>query len=195
MFLTSPMFAAVARPVMMLCCLGAIGLPLDAQAEAKKKTQAAAATPAKAEAAPKAPAAAPQAPQIPWLVNCASVTGKMACEAEQSLTIKKTGQLLLKVSVRIPEKSKTGAMMLQLPHGMFLPEGVSLTIDEKTPKKEPVQMCDQKGCYVGLALDDALLKEMQSGKTLSIAFKNLQKNDIKIPVSLSGFKEAYNKLL
>lgn len=79
-------------------------------------------------------------------------------------------------------------------HGLFLPEGGTLTVDGKSPKKEAVQTCDPKGCYVGLPLDAELLKQPQSGKTFSIAFKNLQKQDIKVPVSLSGFKEAYSKL-
>ena len=181
--------AAILRTLLMACCIGVISLPSPSLAQAKT----AAAKPTDKTPAKTAPA--PQAPQIPWLVNCASVTGQMSCEAVQRLTIQKTGKLLLSVSVRIPEKSKKGAMMLHLPHGMFLPEGVALTIDGKKPKKEPVQTCDQKGCYVGLALDEPLLKDLESGKTLSISFKNLQKQDIKVPVSLSGFKEAYGKLL
>jgi invasion protein IalB len=190
--LTQSMAAALSRSLMTLCCVAAIGAAAPALAQAQKKAKTAATTPEKAK--PAAKAAEPRAPLIPWQVNCASVTGQMACEAQQTLTIQKTGQLLLKVTVRMPEKSKKGAMMLHLPHGMFLPDGVALAVDGKKPKKEPVQTCDQKGCYVGLALDDALLKEMQTGKTFSVAFKNLQKQDIKVPVSLSGFKEAYSKL-
>jgi invasion protein IalB len=156
--------------------------------------KAPAAAPAAKEAPPK-PAADAAAPQIPWLVNCASVTGKMACEVVQTLTIQKTGQLLLSISVRIPANSKTGAMMLHLPHGMFLPDGVSLSIDTNATQKQPIQTCDQKGCYVGLPIDGALLKSLESGKTLSIVFKSLEKKDITVPISLSGFKEAYQKLL
>lgn len=134
-------------------------------------------------------------PQIPWLVNCASTAGRMACEASQRLTIQKTGQLLLSVVVRIPPKSKSGSMLLHLPHGMYLPAGILMTIDGKAEKKQPVQTCDEKGCYVGLPINNKLLKSLQTGKSLSIAFKNLQKKDITIPISLSGFKEAYKKLL
>lgn len=137
----------------------------------------------------------PQAPPIPWLVNCASLTGKTTCEAVQSLMIEKTGQLLLSVSVRVPPGSKIGALMLHLPHGMFLPDGIALAIDGGAGQKQPVQMCDQKGCYVGMPIDDTLLKSLQTGKTLSISFKSLEKKDIMIPVSLGGFKEAYGKLL
>lgn len=109
--------------------------------------------------------------------------------------IEKTGQLLLSVSVRMPPGSKTGAMMLHLPHGMFLPDGIALTIDGAAGQKQPVQMCDQKGCYVGMPIDDTLLKSLQTGKTLSISFKSLEKKEITVPISLSGFKEAYAKLL
>lgn len=129
------------------------------------------------------------------MVNCASVTGQMACEAVQTLTIQKTGQLLLSVSVRMPPGSKTGAMMLHLPHGMFLPDGIVLAIDGAPGHKQAVQMCDQKGCYVGMPLDEPFLKSLQTGKTLSISFKSLEKSDITVPISLSGFKEAYLKLL
>jgi invasion protein IalB len=185
----------IVRIALTLFCLGAALAPLQAQAPAAPaKSDKAAPKVQPAQPAPNVEAAA-QAPQIPWLVNCASAGGTMACEAGQTLTLKDTGQILLKVTVRVPEKSQKGAMMFQLPHGMFLPDGVSLAIDEKAPKKEPVQMCDQKGCYVGLPLNDALLAELQSGKTLSVTFKNLQKSDIKIPVPLGGFKEAYQKLL
>lgn len=181
---------AIARLLMILCCIGALCAP--AMAQAQKKAGAATAT---AAPDPNAKPTEPQALPIPWLVNCASVTGQMACEAEQTLTIKKTGQVLLKVSVRVPEKSENGAMMIQLPHGMFLPDGVTLAVDGKAAKKEPIQTCDPKGCYVGLPLDAALLKDLESGKALSVTFKDLKKNDIKIPVSLSGFKEAYAKLM
>ncbi|MEO1543545.1 MAG: invasion associated locus B family protein [Pseudomonadota bacterium] len=155
-----------------------------------------------AQASKKAPAdgkqaaaPAPQAPKIPWIVNCASLTGKVNCEAVQRLTIKKTGQLLLGITVRLPEGAKDPTMMVQLPHGMFLPSGVSLTIDKNPKKQEPVQTCDAKGCYVGLALDAKLLKTMQSGTALAVSFRNLAKKEIKIPITLSGFAEAYKKLL
>ena len=143
-----------------------------------------------AKSAPKA-----QAPQIPWLVNCAAVKGKSACQAIQRLTIRKTGQLLISVSVRIPPKSKNAAMMLQLPHGLFIPEGVSLKIDDQAAKKHPIQTCDARGCYVGLPIDSRMLKSLRGGKTFSIGFKNLTKKDILIPLSLGGFEEAYKKLL
>jgi invasion protein IalB len=118
----------------------------------------------------------------------------MACEVVQRLIIQKTGQLLLSVTVRIPPQSTNPAMMLHLPHGLFLPDGVLLDVDGKSPKKHDVQTCDQKGCYVGLALDGDTLKSLQTGQAMTIAFHNLQKEPVRIAVLLSGFGEAYKKL-
>jgi len=155
----------------------------------------------KAKSSPTAPAdkavaaqAAPEAPTVPWIVNCASTGGQVACEASQRLVVQKTGQLLLAVTVRIPPESKTAAMMLHLPHGLFLPDGVTLDVDGKGSKKQEVQTCDQRGCYAGLPIDEAYLKELQSGKTMTVAFRNLQKEEVRVPIALSGFKEAYGKL-
>lgn len=164
---------------------------LNSAVGAQEKTKAPPTAPTDKAAAAQA---APEAPSVPWLVNCASTGGEVACEASQRLVIQKTGQLLLGVTVRIPPESKTSAMMLHLPHGLFLPDGVTLDIDGKAGKKHEVQTCDQKGCYAGLPIDDAYLNALQSGKTLTITFRNLQKEDVRVPITLSGFKEAYGKL-
>lgn len=135
------------------------------------------------------------APAIPWLVQCASVKGQSACQATQRLTIRKTGQLLFAMTVRIPPKSKNAAMMLQLPHGIYLPAGLSMAIDNQGAHKHEIQTCDQKGCYAGLPIDEKFLAGLKKGKTISVTFQNLAKKDIKLGISLSGFEEAYKKLL
>lgn len=157
-------------------------------------SQAYAQTPKAADPAPKA-AQASQEPQVPWLVNCATVKGRVDCEAVQRLTVRKTGQVFLAITVKKPADAKTPTMMMQLPHGMFLPDGVSLQIDANGAHKEAVQMCDPTGCYVGLAIDEKMLKALKSGKKLSISFKSLTKEDINVAITLSGFEEAYQKLL
>lgn len=164
---------------------------LCATVSAQEKGKASSTAPADKAAAAQA---APEMPAVPWLVNCASTGGPVACEASQRLVLQQTGQLLLGVTVRIPPDSKTGAMMLHLPHGLFLPDGVTVDIDGKGSRKHDVQTCDQKGCYAGLPIEDAYLKTLQSGKAMTVAFRNLQKEDVRVPVTLSGFKEAYGKL-
>jgi len=184
----------MSKAVSVAALLALVLVPVGT-ASAQEKGQKGNATPPPTAVDKSAAAkAASQQPLTPWLVNCTSTGTEVACEANQRLVVQKTGQLLLAVTVRIPPQSKTGAMMLHLPHGLFLPDGISLEIDGKAGKQQAVQTCDQKGCYAGLPIDDAYLKDLQTGKTLTVAFRNLQKEDMRIPVSLSGFKEAYAKL-
>jgi len=142
----------------------------------------------------------PAAAVAPWLVNCATTKGQVACQVSQRLTIRKTGQPLFAVTVRIPPKSKNAAMMMQLPHGVFLPAGLSLKVDGSKAKKtiveqkKPIQTCDRNGCYVGMPITEATLKALKSGTTMVVSFQNLAKKDIRLSISLNGFEEAYNKL-
>ena len=131
--------------------------------------------------------------RLPWIVNCASTGAAVNCVASQQLYVQKTRQLLLGITVRVP-KSKPGVMMIQLPHGLHLPGGIALKVDENSEVKESIQTCNVRGCFVGMKIDTSLLKNMSKGKTLFVTFKNLNKKDVKIGVPLKGFPEAYNKI-
>jgi invasion protein IalB len=50
------------------------------------------------------------------------------------------------------------------------------------------------GCYAGAPLSDALLAAMFKGKTLNVTFQNLNKEPIKLPMSLTGFSATYGKI-
>lgn len=85
-------------------------------------------------------------------------------------------------------------MLLHLPHGMFLPAGIRLKIDEIVERKEAVQTCDQRGCYVRFEMADRFLNGLIRGNKFVVIFKNLQKQDFTIPLSLKGFSAAYKKM-
>ena len=131
---------------------------------------------------------------VPWLVNCASTGTAVNCVASQKLFLQKTKQLLLGVTIRRPEDSKTGVMMIQLPHGIHIPDGVQLKVDKAKPAQHSVQTCNQQGCYVGFSIDAPLLKQMRSGNIMSVSFKNLNKKEVKIGVPLKGFDKAFDKI-
>ncbi|TDH38126.1 hypothetical protein E2A64_03080 [Pseudohoeflea suaedae] len=132
--------------------------------------------------------------EIPWLVNCASLTGHTTCEAVKRLQIKETGQLLISISVRMPPEAEQATMMIQLPHGLYLPDGITMAIDGEELEKQPIQTCDPEGCYVGLSIKPDVLEKLQDGKQLLVAFGNLNRNKIEIPIFLGGFREAFAKL-
>jgi len=145
-------------------------------------------------AAQDAKNAKPTQPKNSWAVQCGNAGKELACKAYQSIALRKTGQRLLMVSVTRPKGGKGPAMLIHLPHGLFLPAGVSLAIDKGKPKTLVVQTCDAKGCYAGAALDKGQAAAMQSGKALTIGFQNLKKKPLNIAMPLAGFAAAYAKL-
>lgn len=84
--------------------------------------------------------------------------------------------------------------MIQLPLGLFLPAGITLQLDGQKPEQLEVQTCDQKGCYVGSAISAKMLDAMKQGEKMTIAFQDLPKNKISVPVPLKGFAAAYQKV-
>ncbi|MEO1205976.1 MAG: invasion associated locus B family protein [Pseudomonadota bacterium] len=133
-------------------------------------------------------------PGAGWAVQCNNPGQGLVCRATQNIFITKTRQRLLSVAVSKPSGDKNLAMLIQLPHGLFLPGGLSLKVDDDAAKQLAVQTCDQSGCYAGHPIDTALLSKLKSGSRLTISFQNLQKKTMSIPVPLSGFGDAVQKI-
>lgn len=132
----------------------------------------------------------------PWVVNCSSgSTGtELQCQVSQNLTEAKTGQRVLTVTVRGQQNAAGFAMLLALPHGLFLPSGASYQIDSGKKATVAIQTSDQNGAYAAVPLAPELVKAMRSGTTLNIGMESVTRKPVTIPVSLKGFGAAIDKL-
>lgn len=106
----------------------------------------------------------------PWAVNCSSgsATTELQCQVSQNLTEAKTGQRVLTVTVRRDNGNGSLAMLLALPHGLFLPSGASFQIDQGQTTTIAIQTSDQNGAYAATPLSADLIKAMKSGTNLNI---------------------------
>lgn len=151
---------------------------------------------------PLAPASAQEAPaqgQSPtnaWIVNCASGAGGTAleCQMSQNLTESKTGQRVLTVTVRRQAKDGALAMLLALPHGLFIPAGVTCQIDSGQKLPVAIQTSDQNGAYAALPMNAEFVAALKAGTNLNIAMESVTRKPVSIPVSLAGFTAALDKL-
>ncbi len=144
-------------------------------------------------AAQKAGKAAPAASGSPWQVRCQNDGAGMNCRAVQTIVLRKTRKRLLSVRVSRPAAGET-AMMITLPHGLYLPAGVSWKIDETKEEQIKVQTCNATGCYAGVPLGSQRIEALKRGGKLIISFENLKKQKVQVPVSLTGFTDAMAKL-
>ena len=141
------------------------------------------------------PAAAQTSSDKNWIVNCTDPGGKRTCTMMQNLVTKQNDvqqRLLTVIIQRSGENNEE--MLLALPHGLFLPAGVQLAIDQGQPSKLVIQTSDANGAYAGTALSAELLLSMKKGQTLKLTVQTAQKKDVTVPVTLSGFSKAYQEL-
>jgi invasion protein IalB len=161
--------------------------------------------PHSAQAAPAAPTAPPQAdtsaaaaaPAQPgWAARCSSASrdAPLECAIEQTAVLSKTGQLIVLVNIRVPSDTHAPVLLLQLPLGLNLPVGAKLQVDDGKTADLQIQTCDNRGCYASTPVATDLLAAMKAGKQLKLSFQNLNKETITIPMPLTDFPAAYDKI-
>ncbi|WP_224000939.1 invasion associated locus B family protein [Aureimonas sp. SA4125] len=170
--------------ILAMAVAAATGSPVAAQDAAPAQVPA----PAPAPAA-KAGAAVPERN---WQVNCSGDGEARRCTVLQNLVADqgKGQQRLLTVMVQ-PGADNLPALLLALPHGLFLPAGVQMQIDKGEAQKLVIQTADQNGSYAGAALDAALLDRLKAGSALDVTFQSAQQQAVTVPVTLVGFSAAY----
>lgn len=139
----------------------------------------------------------PQVSVRPWHVNCSdaeSDTGA-ACQMSRAMVLEDKKTLLLRFTINLFASSPNPSFLLQLPHGIYLPDGVNLTIDDLAPRHEIVQTCDPAGCYVGLGADRAYLTALRNGTILKVSYQNIGRNTVVINFPLDDFSTAYAKMI
>ena len=162
-----------------------------AQQPAKSK-----AAPAAAQATPAAPTADPAAAAPGWAARCSSASREapLECAIEQTAILSKTGQLIVLVNIRVPSDTHAPVAMVQLPLGLNLPGGAKLQVDDGKTADLQIQTCENRGCYAAVAIPPDLLAALRSGKQLKVSFQNLTKETITIPMPLTDFAAAYDKI-
>jgi invasion protein IalB len=168
-----------------------------AQAPKEAAKVKAASKAAQAPATPPAEAAPASAPAQPgWAARCSSASRDtpLECAIEQTAVLSKTGQLIVLVNIRVPSDTRTPVAMVQLPLGLNLPGGAKLQVDDGKVTDLQIQTCENRGCYAGTPIAPELLAAMRSGKQLKVLFQNLAKETITIPMPLTDFAAAYDKI-
>ena len=106
----------------------------------------------------------------------------------------KTGQLIVAVSIRVTSDTRQPVALVQLPLGLNLPAGAKLQVDDGKVVDLQIQTCENRGCYANLPIAPDMLAALKTGKQLKVSFQNLGKETITIPMPLTDFAAAYDKI-
>jgi len=141
-----------------------------------------------------APANAPSQPG--WASRCTSASrdAPLECAIEETAVLSKTGQLIVLVNIRVTGDARAPVALVQLPLGLNLPAGAKFQVDDGKAVDLQIQTCENRGCYANLPIAPELLAALKSGKQLKVSFQNLGKETITIPMPLTDFTAAYDKI-
>lgn len=131
-----------------------------------------------------------------WIVNCSAGGGGAAfeCQMSQNLTEAKTGQRVLTVTVRKQASDGSLAMLLALPHGLFLPAGATYQVDGGQTIAVAIQTSDQNGAYAAVPMNAGFVAALKKGTSLNVGMESVTRKPVRIPVTLAGFTAAMEKL-
>jgi invasion protein IalB len=180
----------IIQPFAILLAIAALGWCAPGSAQQAKSKAAPSAAPANAPAQGDAP------PPAGWIARCSSPSrsAPLECAVEETAVLTKTGQLVVLVNIRVPSDTRVPIALVQLPLGLNLPSGAKIQVDEGKVIDVQIQTCENKGCYASTPIAADVLTAMRSGKQLKVAFQNLTKETITIPMPLSDFAAAYDKI-
>lgn len=103
-----------------------------------------------------------------WQKLCFKPGGaKMVCRTTISGTFE-SGQIALRVYLTEREGSSAARLQLFLPVGLYMRPGAKLTVDKGTAYRIPFTWCLTNTCIAGDRAAPALLREMETGKSLVI---------------------------
>ncbi len=103
--------------------------------------------------------------------------------------------VIFKVSKPRAASTSTGQPLPALaeifvPLGVFLPEGLTLRIDQNEPITAPFYSCVPLGCSVRAPLTDQIIDTLKRGSTVTVIVAINPRNTVEIPLSLRGFTAA-----
>lgn len=187
----------IARFVVLATVMG-LAWATDVAAQAAPPAKKGPAPTAQAAPAPSAtPQADPNTPPPPgWVARCASTSREspLECAVEETAVLSKTGQLIVLVNIRVASDTRQPVALVQLPLGLNLPVGAKVQVDEGKAYDLQIQTCENRGCYANLPIAPDLLATLRTGKQLKVSFQNLGKETITIPMPLTDFAAAYDKI-
>jgi invasion protein IalB len=135
-------------------------------------------------------------PQPGWVARCASASREapLECAIEETAVLTKTGELVVLVNIRVANDTHAPIAVVQLPLGLSLRAGAKLQVDDGKPLDLQIETCENRGCCASTPVAPDLLAALQSGKKLKVSFQNLGKETITIPMPLTDFGSAYDKI-
>ena len=106
------------------------------------------------------------------------------------LTIASNNQRI--ASVTISPHAENPEIVILLPHGLNVQDGVGFTIDDGATERILIQTADANGAHARIALTKERISALRAGNLLKLNVTGSGGRDIRLEFSLNGFAKAYD---
>jgi invasion protein IalB len=100
------------------------------------------------------------------------------------------GQIVLRVDLIDREDASATRLQIFLPVGLFLQPGIRLSVEKGATQNVPYTICLTNGCVAATVADPGLLRELESGRTLSLEAVNANVVTVAATLPLDSFAQA-----
>ncbi|RXH15337.1 invasion associated locus B family protein [Bradyrhizobium guangzhouense] len=102
-----------------------------------------------------------------------------------------TGQTAMRVDLIEREDSPTARLQLFMPVGMYLQQPPKVMIDKGSARRFPYNWCATNTCIAADVADPAMVKEMESGKTLTLEVVDANLLALTTSIPLTNFASVH----
>lgn len=135
-----------------------------------------------------------QTAETGWQVVCRAVSQdrtKLGCSLIHETYSAQDRMRLTSVEIVKAEKNRT--MVVSVPQGVSLKEGIEFGIDGAKQSGLVYSHCMNNSCFATTELADAAVNALKKGKMMELSFQDLQGSKIKTEVPLIGFAQSLAK--
>jgi invasion protein IalB len=134
-----------------------------------------------------------------WVVQCQTRSGQSpekVCEMAQVTQMQNSSAPFSRVAVAQPVKGQPVRLIVQLPVNASFAANVKIQTGDSDPGiAAPFARCVPGGCFAEFDLKDDMLKKFRaSSATGKLTFADAGGHDVSVPVSFSGFAQAFDAL-
>ncbi|MCP4328133.1 MAG: invasion associated locus B family protein [Alphaproteobacteria bacterium] len=133
----------------------------------------------------------PEATFDDWAKACEEIPqGGRKCFVFQNVTTQDGTRPIVTLTVlKVPEAARP-ILLLTVPLGVFLPQGLGMSIDGNEPLRIPLQICSPNGCQSQFEFPDKLLGAFKAGNNGTVKMFDPGGKEVNVPFSLKGFTKA-----
>lgn len=104
-----------------------------------------------------------------------------------------TNDRLRIAALEVMKGEKGRVMVISVPMGVSLKDGVEITVDGANKLTASFTGCQTNGCVATIDLTDKSLDVIKKGKTISVGFADAQGSKVKADIALIGFTAAVTR--